>query len=331
MKKNKFFEYICKMSQEKLKQSMIKNLERKNYDVVSGDGYVFAQGSFPVCLVAHMDTVHEKTPKSFVYSGGKVASPEGIGGDDRCGIYMILKIIEKHNCSVLFLEHDEIGCVGARKFTETALADQVQFNYMIELDRKGSKDAVFYDCDNPEFEKFITEDGDWKTAIGIFSDISKLAPYIGCAAVNFSCGYYNAHTKSEYVVLEEMEANIKKVCKLLERTTEEDKFEYIEADYVTKYNTWYGGYLGGFDGWNYKSNTNKNLAVYADDDDFYHDYTGFEHCYFITYMINNEESYQEYYAHSEYEALGMFFVDHPYLCYDDVLSIEDWGEDQYNI
>lgn len=330
MTNNKLFENICRMSQVELKRTMTTMLKKKYKEVHVGDGYVFAKGSFPVCLVAHLDTVHSKEPVTFVYSNGKMASPEGIGGDDRCGIYMIMNIIKKFNCSVLFCEDEEIGCVGARKFIKTELAKELEFNYMIELDRKGSTDAVFYDCDNEEFEEFITKDGDWKTQIGIYSDISHLAPFFKCAAVNFSCGYYNAHTKDEYVVLAEMENNIEKVCKVLERTTEEDKFEYIELQYnADYYNKFYGSYYGSgyYNSTNYKTNKDYEYNLGLN----YPNYTGFEHYYSIIFNINNEEDSREYYANSDFEALGMFFVDYPSLCYDDVVAIEDWGEDAYNI
>ena len=72
-------------------------------------------------------------------------------------------------CHVLFCEDEEVGCVGAKKFTRGSLRPQV--NYIVELDRRGSNDAVFYRCDNPEFEDFITSFG-FETAGGSRSDIS---------------------------------------------------------------------------------------------------------------------------------------------------------------
>ena len=66
------------------------------------------------------------------------------------------------------------------------------------------------------------------------------------AGVNFSCGYYNAHTLNEYVVLEEMEATQKMVCGLLEKTAPQ-QFEFIEKKYSNfnysgNYGSGYGGY-----------------------------------------------------------------------------------------
>ena len=222
--KNKF-ERICKMTQKNLKKYVSTELKTTHPDVKKGDGWVFAKGTFPVLLVAHLDTVHHELPRNIVYDfeKGTVSSPQGIGGDDRCGILMILEIVKAYNCSVLFWEDEEIGCVGAGKFIKTDLAASLEFNYIIEFDRRGSNDAVFYECDNPDFEEFITKEF-YKTAYGSMSDISELAPFLGCAAVNLSCGYYNAHTTKEYVVFKEMIASMNAACRILDRTTTETKF-----------------------------------------------------------------------------------------------------------
>ena len=304
------FENICRMSQKTLKKHMRKMLEEKYDEVIYADGFVFAKGTVPILLVAHMDTVHKELPRIIELNNGKISSPQGIGGDDRCGIYMISKIIEKHHCSVLFTEDEEIGGVGADKFVHHSCINGLEFNYAIELDRRGKNDAVFYECDNPEFEDFITEDGDWKTEFGSYSDICDVAPALGCAAVNLSCGYYNAHTKNEYVVFSEMENNIKKVCKLIERTTEDDKFEYIEAKHRWSKYEMYGG-------WNSE----------------YYDYSSdVQYCFWITFVnLKGKTQYIEYMASNEYEAIGMFMVEHPELTYNDIVDIDNFGEDPYTL
>lgn len=302
------FENICRMSQKTLKKHMRKMLEEKYDEVIHADGFVFAKGTVPILLVAHMDTVHKELPRIIELNNGKISSPQGIGGDDRCGIYMISKIIEKHHCSVLFTEDEEIGGVGADKFVHHSCLNGLEFNYAIELDRRGKNDAVFYECDNPEFEDFITEDGDWRTDFGSYSDICDVAPALGCAAVNLSCGYYNAHTKNEYVVFSEMEANIKKVCKLIERTTENDKFEYIEAKHRWGKYEMYGGWSSEYYG--YSSDV--------------------QYCFWITFVnLKGKTEYIDYMASNEYEAIGMFMVEHPELTYNDIIDIENFGEDPY--
>ena len=303
-----------------LKGSLSKDLKAMGYKVVIDDGYLFAQGTVPILLVAHMDTVHREPVQLITYSddGNIISSPQGIGGDDRCGIYMILEIIKKYHCSVLFAEDEEMGCIGAGKFVRNENIDDLEFNYMIELDRKGSKDAVFYECDNPEFEQFVVKNGDWETAPGIFTDICTLAPAIGCAAVNFSCGYYNAHTLKEYVVLSEMEANINKVCELIERTTEDDKFEFIQAK--SKWSNYY---------WN--SNFNTGFDDYADEDYYKNDLYGDEPMGLYGIMYINEQGmdeWEEVYARSTLEAAGVFLSEHPNMTFAEI-DIEFYGTDDY--
>ena len=293
------FENICRMTQKELKSYVTVKLAKTHKDIVSGDGYVYAQGQFPVLLVAHLDTVHKEAPYEFIYNSKQksYSSPQGIGGDDRCGIYMIFEIIKQYNCSVLFCEDEEIGCVGAQKFIKTELAENLKFNYIIELDRQGSNDAVFYDCDNPEFEEFITKDF-YKTACGSFSDISYLAPSLGCAAVNLSCGYYKAHTTNEYVVITEMQDSINAACKILERTTEKDKFEYIEADY-------------GYSRYKYDS--------FWDDYDF--DCAG-KFYYLIEYVDeHNKTQWCELFANNDAEAIGKFCMKYPNATFNDIIDM----------
>ena len=297
---NKEFEKICRMSQKALKNHVKQKLQSTHGEVVSGDGYVFAQGKFPVLLMAHLDTVHKKLPNIIEYDEAQdvISSPNGIGGDDRCGVYMIFKILKKYNCSVLFCEDEEVGCVGADKFVQTVLARQLSFNYIIEFDRANANDAVFYQCANYDFEKFITKEF-YKKQYGSFTDICEVAPVVGCAAVNLSCGYYKAHTTSEYVVLSEMERSIVEACKILERTTENNKFEYIEG-----YSNY--GYYGG------------SRALYDYDDDEY--YTS--KYYIIEYAnAKGETEWYDTIATSKAEAVGKFVMEYSSIPFENVIDI----------
>ena len=246
------FVNLCLPTQKDLKSMLGDKLLSAGYtDVVVGDGYIYAKGTVPVLLTAHMDTVHKEPVKDFYeyYDENKkqhiISSPQGIGGDDRCGVYMILEIIKEHKCSVLFCEDEEIGGVGGRKFCKTELINELKdMKYLIELDRKGKNDAVFYDCDNDDFTKFIEDNTGFKLNYGSFSDISNLSPACKVASVNLSCGYYNAHQTSEYVIVEEMLNTIEVVKKLL--TVECEPYEYIEKVYTRNYGYGYG-YSGYYD------------------------------------------------------------------------------------
>ena len=226
---NQYFEKLCKMSVSELKDYVAFKLLDTHSDITIADGFVFAKGDFPVLLVAHLDTVHKELPSDIEYreDGSVITSPQGIGGDDRCGVYMIFELLKAFNCSVLFTEDEEIGMLGSKKFVRHDVSRNLSFNYVIQLDRKGVNDAVFYDLKNPEFEKFITKDY-FNVAIGLLSDISVIAPYLDNAAVNFSCGYINPHTLDEYVDLNVMNKVIEEIKKILSRTDiEKDKFAYF--------------------------------------------------------------------------------------------------------
>ena len=219
------FETILRLPQMDLKKTLKAELKSRGFPVTDKPGYLYAEGTIPVLLVAHMDTVHRQPVEQICYSadGAVAMSPQGIGGDDRCGVWMILQILRTTNCHVLFCENEEVGCVGAKKFTRGSLWPQV--NYIVEIDRRGSNDAVSYRCDNPEFEDFVTSFG-FETAGGSCSDISYIAPYLETAAVNISCGYYCEHQRHEYIRLEEMELNAARVAQMVTQQTEH--FEYME-------------------------------------------------------------------------------------------------------
>lgn len=299
MEKIKEFAYICKLTQKELKKYVSKELSKTHKKIINNDGFIFAKGSFPVLLVAHLDTVHSKIPSKIYYDKEQdhLYCHEGIGGDDRCGVFMILEIIKEYNCSVLFCEDEEIGTIGATKFVKSnASKELTDINYIIELDRRGNNDAVFYNCDNKEFEKFITSNH-YKTEEGSYSDISIIAPHLKIAAVNLSCGYYNAHTKNEFVKIREMNENIKKVCEILQKTKKEDKYEYIEKEFIFK--------------------TNKNTSRYQ--------YSFYDQYYMFIYADENtgEEEYEEIFANSDEEAVGTFCMQHPTIPFANVCMYID--------
>lgn len=302
MKSIKEFMDICKLTQEFLKVELYNRLEALGYDnVIFGNGFVFAKGDIPVLLTAHMDTVHKEPVKNIVTQkkNGKtvISSPQGIGGDDRCGVFMILELLKENKCSVLFCEDEEIGGVGSNKFCESKYLDEIKdIHYMIELDRMNSHDAVFYECDNEEFTEFIEKNTMFKKAYGSFSDISNLMPNAKIAGVNFSCGYYNAHTTNEYVVFEEMCAVIDEVNNLLK--LESKQYEYVEMEYT------FGDYgFGRFGYYDYGNCTSLHDA-----------------CYCFTYSEGGEEKTDFIDAYDENEAIVFFFMEHQNRCWNDLID-----------
>ena len=216
--------------------------------------YILVHGQAPVLLIAHLDTVHKDKVKDLCVSqdGNILMSPQGIGGDDRCGVYALNAVYEKAPIKpwLLFTCDEEVGGLGADAF-----AKDYHFGYlpralddlkmMIEIDRKGEDDAVYYSCDNEKFEDYVTGKG-FTTSYGTFSDISIIAPALGVAAVNLSSGYYNAHTLYEYIDRAQLNAVIEKVLSMVADAVQPEfpAYEYIKAKYV------YASKWSSYDGWN---------------------------------------------------------------------------------
>lgn len=247
---------IVKLREQELKEVLFVELTKQGYSPVSQSGFLYAEGDVPVLLVAHLDTVHKQPVVHIFYSEDRqlMMSPEGIGGDDRCGVYMIMEIIKEARCHVLFTEDEEIGCIGARDFVKSKIHPQV--NYIVEVDRRGSNDAVFYQCENPEFTEFVCCFG-FEEARGSFSDISVIAPAVGAAAVNISAGYYNEHSRHEYISLEAVERNIGLICEMVQTSSEH--YPYMERRHTFGQMTFEDAQLWDFGGFRETNNRSKWL------------------------------------------------------------------------
>ena len=238
------FKKILRMKQQDLKLTCLKYLLEKKYNIEYGDGYLYGEGDIPVMLVAHLDTVHREIPYQIYYDNEQdvMWSPQGIGGDDRCGIYSIMKILETYKPHVLFLEDEEKGCIGAGKAVERLYAPDV--NFIIELDRRGINDCVFYDCGNKKFQEYIETFG-FETKQGSFTDIVELSDAWQIASVNLSIGYFDEHTYSETIHIKLMEATINKVKNIIQDVIRHPEISY-DYEPTTKI---YDGY---YQWWNKK-------------------------------------------------------------------------------
>ena len=60
--------------------------------VICKNKYIIVRGEAPVMLLAHLDTVHKEPVKHICKNGNGniLMSPQGIGGDDRCGVHSLL-------------------------------------------------------------------------------------------------------------------------------------------------------------------------------------------------------------------------------------------------
>jgi len=210
-----------------LYKTLPKKLTKAGYkEIITGKDFVYAEGDIPILLAAHVDTAHKGEPESIFCDKrrGILWSPDGLGGDDRAGVAGILELIRRgHRPYVIFLDKEETGALGAKSASVSLSAPPV--NYIIELDRKGSNDAVFYNCSNSDFTKYVEGFG-FKKGYGSYSDISTLCPAWKIAGVNLSIGYHNAHTSSEYVVLSEWDNVISRAESMLKNPPNK-VYEYV--------------------------------------------------------------------------------------------------------
>ena len=219
---------------------LVKYLTRNNYDHYlddMGNIYVTKQTDeaeyFP-CVVSHTDTVHnidtinikemmlpneqgviKPSLKAFNDSG----KPTGIGGDDKCGVYACLELLkELPNLKVAFFVSEETGCHGSRnadpKFFEN-VGYVIQFdapgNVMVSEYCMGTKlfdreSEFFSKCDQALTEGFEGRN-DYQSHP--YTDVYALKQKFDFSCINFAIGYYNYHTKNEYVVVEDVYNGIK--------------------------------------------------------------------------------------------------------------------------
>ena len=231
----KTLEDFLRPTQKQLFKLLAKKFKGKA--ILSKKNFILVRGTSPVMLVAHLDTVHTEPVKQICASKDRniLMSPQGIGGDDRSGVFALVKIYQSAQVKpwLLFTCDEEVGGLGAKQFclahSQGLLPTELDaLKFLVEIDRKGSNDAVYYDCDNPDFEEYITGK-DFQTALGSFSDISLIAPELGIAAVNLSSGYYNAHTLHEFINVNELNDTIRRVGEIVSEAVDLPRFEYVEA------------------------------------------------------------------------------------------------------
>jgi di/tripeptidase len=184
---------------------------------------------FP-CVVSHTDTVHNLDTinireENLYNAQGELklsykaynneGKPTGIGGDDKCGVFACLTLLhELPNVKAAFFVSEETGCHGSLKASEEFFSNVgygIQFdapeNWMITEKCFGQ---VLFDRSSEFFEtcdKVLTENMDknsMKYMVHPYTDVYALRGKFDFSCINISIGYYDYHTKDEYVVVEDV-------------------------------------------------------------------------------------------------------------------------------
>jgi tripeptide aminopeptidase len=221
-----------------------------NYFTMKGyDHYVDAKNNvyvtkgrsdFYPCVISHTDTVHAIRPLNVVEKLGRRprntfgqefndredrliltgidnrGNPSGIGGDDKCGVYVCLRLLEEFdNLKAAFFVSEETGCHGSK------VADPLFFSnvaYTIQFDAPGNRlvsevcwGIRLFERGSRFFElvsSTLSSYDDFLYQEHPYTDVSQIKQKFDHACINLSCGYYYMHSPHEFVDVEDVERTV---------------------------------------------------------------------------------------------------------------------------
>lgn len=231
------------------------------------------------CMVAHTDTVHSLVPESNfqVYTDKNVLFSIdtrsykrcGIGGDDKVGVYIALKMMEsKNNCKAAFFVDEEIGCVGSAGADVKFFKD---VNLCLQADRKNVREITssingiqMYGTEFAGSIEPIILSNNFKEVDGGTTDVGELGRLLpNIPMFNVACGYYRPHTDNEYVNIQD----VNDTYVFLEQVFDLSQNRLFDASWkrekwtAPNYNTWdYGNSYGYGYGGKWKPKTKVGYA-----------------------------------------------------------------------
>lgn len=246
---------------------------------------------------AHMDTVQSadcvKKLKTLRLKDWTIKAKDAIiWGDDKCWIALAMEIYEKlwNEVSLLFTRQEETGTNWAREFCDKHKDLVSECKYCLTLDRRWGWDIIWYNnsyC-SKEFENEVarlSKEFWYKPTTWLSSDANHLSKIINC--VNLSVGYYNPHTKNEYIKCDELVNTLECVLYILKNLT---------TDYpiytAPKFDWWKDNYTYKKSNYNYNKNYNYNYNRYNwpadEEDDDYDNYGSWWNYYKSYYKSKNK-------------------------------------------
>ena len=245
--------------------------ENGNLYIVKGES-----DTYP-CVVAHLDQVqtkHSSDFKVFLHDNvlfgysAKSGRQEGLGADDKNGIWVALKCLERFDAiKVALFKEEEVGCCGSR------VADMGFFSdcrFVIQADRRNGGDLITDICGPICSDEFIADimpfakARGYNEAYGMMTDVETLSDKgVGLSCINMSCGYYKPHTDEGFTRYDELLNCLALVEEIIVNCTKVYPFERRKtfASYGGR-----GRYTGPFFDW-YGINSQKRVANEAADAD----------------------------------------------------------------
>ena len=223
------------------------------------------EGEYYPMFIAHTDTVHSLVdkivvqeelltkPNTFghIYSNEEFPSlkgytedgkPTGIGGDDKCGVFIALELLSTlPKVKIGLFVSEETGCHGSSKCDLNFLTD---VGYAIQFDAPGNNlitevcsgtrlyetDGDFINIVLPLFNEVMGITADPQSHP--YTDVSQIKRKGDFSCINFSCGYYNMHTEQEFVVIDDVERAITFANRLVnELGYNKFGYDYLKPDW----------------------------------------------------------------------------------------------------
>ena len=260
------------------------------------------------CIVSHIDQVQKTHSRDFVciesedvifgYSP-KNHRQEGLGADDKNGIWIALKCLQKYPVmKAAFFVEEEIGCRGS---AQADLGFFTNCRFVIQCDRRGNSDLItsisFTELCSKEFiEATGHEMFGYAPTDGMMTDVLELKERgIEVSCINMSCGYYKPHTDQEFTDKNDLLNCQKFVENIIENCAavyphkcedsyygnlywEEQEELYLLADELLSCNPdltaeelkeWYGYYFGHLDIDDYQNILDEVRELNKDDNEKY--------------------------------------------------------------
>ena len=236
-------------------------------------------------VCAHMDTVQDEVDEfgakfAKIYDDKIIRSYGVLGGDDKCGIYICMELLRNFpDLNFCFCVQEENGMVGSKLVAEENAEKLKNISYGLIFDRRGNSDIICYQNDygTKDFENEIEKIGvfwGYKAERGMSSDCNTFKKFFSCC--NLSCGYYNPHSKNEYVVIKDLEEALKFGADILYNIT--DSFEpYVPTYKKTTYPSNYYHKTRKSYGYNDFDNIDDFGNTNSFGDDYYYDEYGVFH------------------------------------------------------
>lgn len=199
-------------------------------------------GQYFPCAVSHMDTVHEDQIdlidedtqleiieetidcKTFMWGFHPLKQKlTGIGGDDKCGVYICLRLLEKmDNLKCAFFVEEEIGMKGSKECSVEFFED---VGYALQFDAPTadwfSQSCSGYKLWTEEYfqviENVLNEHNVHNISTDPFTDVVQLRKKFDFCCSVLPTGYYNQHSPKEFVIKEETESCVKLALDFIEK------------------------------------------------------------------------------------------------------------------